>query len=134
MTDSGRITTEYTGKEKIEKMIAITNDKNSHQTEDGSHTLSPVFTNQLESHGEEPSTPHVLNGRYTIPYGTNRSIAGFLSACQQHNNISEVQEKVDIFHQYRKTKQILNIRKKGTCTYNQHMGHYQAAIRDYNLN
>ena len=54
----------------------------------------------------------------------------FLSACRTHENINDVTTNLGICEKYHETKKLWNLRRESTCTYNQHMGHYQATMRD----
>ena len=132
-TNSDGIVTEYTQKVPIERVIANSNDINSHQTEGGSQLLTPTFITELGSHGEGPLVTNVLNGTYIPPEGSSLATRDFLSACKAHDNINELPATPDICGRYHDTKKLWKLRRESTCTYNQHMGHYQAAMQDNNL-
>ena len=63
-TNTDGVTTEYTSKEPIEKIIAKGNDENSHQCEGRSQLLTHQFISDLGHHGEGKFTNKVLDGTY----------------------------------------------------------------------
>ena len=116
-TNSDGITTEYTSKEPIEKIIANGNDQNSHQCEGRSQLLIQQFILDLGEHGERPFTDRVLDGTYVMLEGTSTAISDFLHACKSHVNIGDVPIDQDIRHRYLETKILWNIQRESTCTY-----------------
>ena len=97
--------------------------KNSHQAEGISQQLSHIFTTELGLHGKGPFASDVLNGTYEPPKGSSTATRYFLSACRAHDNINDVTPHLDICGRYHETKNLWNLRRESTCTYNQHMGH-----------
>ena len=132
-TNTDGVTTEYTSKEPIEKIIAKGNDENSHQCEGRSQLLTHQFISDLGHHGEGKFTNKVLDGTYVLPDNTSPATRDFLHACQSHADIATVQPDHDIRSRYWATKNLWNKRRESTCTYHQHVGHYQAAMKDNNL-
>ena len=70
ITDSDGNITELTDKAKIDKAMALGNEKLGHQTEGGSQLLSPVYIRSLGHDDEGPYTDAVLNSTFIFPDNT----------------------------------------------------------------
>ena len=113
----------------MEKIIARSNESRWHQCGGGSQLLEPYLTTCLLDNGEGPVIEDILNGTFQISPDTSIATTDFIQACKQPNNIELIPDKSCIRARYSITMKSLNKQIELTCTYIQHVGHYQVITR-----
>ena len=123
---------EYTSQKEVEAQIIRNNEEKRHQTEEGACQLTlPEFITPLGYYGEGPAIPDVLNGTYIPPRSATEATRDFLAACSYVEGAEDLLHQEDhITTRFKKSRYLWSIRKEKTSTYNQHLGHYKAAMKD----
>lgn len=129
--DDDGITKEYTAKEDVESKIIEENVKKYHQTESGGcQFLDDEYRELFGDYGEGPAVPDVLAGTFVIPESATQDTRAFIEACAYLDGVDREMETPDIVNRFRTTRTSWGIRKEKTSTYNHHLGHYKAIMKD----
>ena len=131
VTDNSGVTTEYTDRADVESTIIAENDKKYHQTESGGcQFLDEEYKELFGDYGEGPATQEVLNGTFVLPASATDSTADFIRACTYLDGVQKEMDKTEVVARFQDTRYLWKIRKEKTSTYNHHLGHYKAVMRD----
>ena len=77
--------------------------------------------------GEGPKVQDILEGNYVPPTFLDDSTIAFLEACKRVPSTDiPLMPKEERFEKF---KASWKVRKEKTCSYNQHIGHFKAAMR-----
>ena len=131
-SDNGSIL-EYTDKEPMEKGFAISNEKQWHKTEGGSQLHTPSFVNKLGTYGEGKEIKKVLEGKFAFPPETTKDTKDFIQSCVKVTDNPTLSDEPDLKSRYKTFLHSWKTRRESTCTYGQHVGHFQCAICHKNL-
>jgi hypothetical protein len=123
---------EYTSQKDVESNIITNNDLKRHQTEDGHcQFLLPEFTDIFGHFGEGPATRETLQGTLDPPPISTEATLDFLEACEYAPGAEDLaQQQQTLTSRFKASRYLWNIRKEKTSTYNQHLGHYKAVMKD----
>ena len=124
---------EYSDKISVERVIATSNEKQWHVTEGGSQLHTPPFIAKLGTYGEGEDINKVMDGSFNFPPDTTTDTKYFLEACTRIDVKDDIPVEMTIRSRYQAFIQSWKRRRESTCTYGQHVGHYQAASRHKNL-
>ena len=124
---------EYSDKKSVERVIATSNEKQWHATEGGSQLHTPTFIAKLGTYGEGGDINKVMDGSFTYPPDTSIDTKDFLEACKRIDVKEDTPVELNTRSRYQTFIQSWKRRRESTCTYGQHVGHYQAASRHKNL-
>jgi hypothetical protein len=123
---------EYTAQKDVESKIIENNETKRHQTEEGAcQLILPEFTDLLGHFGEGPAIPEILNGTFTPPACSSEATLDFLEACTFAEGAENLKAQTPtIASRFKASRYLWSIRKEKTSTYNQHLGHYKAVMKD----
>ena len=85
---------------------------------------------KLGHHGEGTEVNSVLKGEFVGPDTITPATRDFLNACKLPQNYEELEYHNDIRTRYLQTVHSWKMRKEVTSSYNEHIGHYKAAMQD----
>ena len=112
-------------------LILSTNESKYHQTEGcGSQLMDDDFVNLFGSHGEGPRVIDViLLGDVDLPAHTSEATRDFLNACKS-DLTSFPAPLTNIAVRFNNHRSSWKIRKEKSLSYNEHIGHYKAIMKD----
>ena len=133
ITSNDGSTKEYTDKVSMEEVISKSNEKQWHITEGGSQLHTSPFVAKLGTYGEGKDICKVMNGTFSFPPETSNDTRDFIEACRKVNPDDNLKGEISLRSRYQTFLQSWKVRRESTCTYGQHVGHYQAASRHKDL-